>query len=477
MHPLATPALSRAHAVSRRRLLAGATAVSAGFAADARWLWAGRTPDLVLILMADMHAGYAYSAALLKAVSDVVAANARVSDTRIVLNGDLFEAGNVVGARSGGAIDLALLRSLAKRAQTIVTIGNHDSDYGSPEQFVTDVGATGATLITDILDAHAGDTPFGPPSTTFTVKGRRVVATAIGTPALGSYAAAYRGYYNVPQPGAYAQARFPALYADADLRLAFVHAGFMADRAVLPALTGPFMLHGGHDHLRFSQPLTGGNLHLHSGYWSNGFAVVGVNFGSAGVLMRPVQVQLSRTSPKDAWLARIIRAQEKAHLQPADRAVLGTLPAALDLDHASLFAAEAVKRAYDADIGLLNHTTFGDGLPAGKVTQYDLDAFVRFDGGFAAGTIDGATLLGTVLPRTNQYGDFPYANRTGDFLYVTQASTPIDPARSYKVVVNGFAASSPAKLAEYFGTANLTLPAVTGPQLKAIVTSALASGR
>ena len=56
------------------------------------------------------------------------------------------------------------------------------------------------------------------------------------------------------------------------------------------------------------------------------------------------------------------------HLDPADRSVLGRLAASMPLDRSVLRAAEWVREAADAQIGLLSHTTFGDGLPAGPVS-------------------------------------------------------------------------------------------------------------
>lgn len=67
---------------------------------------------------------------------------------------------------------------------------------------------------------------------------------------------------------------------------------------MLPSFTAPFLLHGGHDHLRFTQPLANGQgMHVPSGYWTNGLAVVGINLSPNGsVIQRARQIQLTRTS-------------------------------------------------------------------------------------------------------------------------------------------------------------------------------------
>jgi 5'-nucleotidase / UDP-sugar diphosphatase len=160
-------------------------------------------------------------------------------------------------------------------------------------------------------------------------------------------------------------------------------------------------------------------------------------------------------------------------LTEADLKPVGRLPFELALDDAALFAAEAVRKAAGADVGLLSHTTFGDGLPGGPITAFDLASFVRFDGGLARAVINGAVLADTILPMTNQFGDFPYARRTGDFLYST--ARDVDRNRAYKVVVNSFATRNTANPQDYFGTADVAFGPVPAVRLKSTIAAALAA--
>jgi 2',3'-cyclic-nucleotide 2'-phosphodiesterase (5'-nucleotidase family) len=456
-------------AVTRRRLNLGLGA-SALAATTPRWAGAAEAPDLLLILIADLHSGYAYTAALVQAVRDLIVANG-TAEAAIIVNGDVFESGNVLCRRNSGRIDLAMLRIFAGLAPTIVNIGNHDGDVMDPQAFVVEVGRIGATLVTNLADPRTG-APYGAPSTQIAVKGRKVRISAIGTPALETYRNGAT-WYSAPQPGPYAASLFPALQAGADFHLALVHAGFRADSAVLPSASPPFLLHGGHDHLRLTQRVGTSGLHIHSGYWSSGLAAVGVSFGSgADVQIDVRQIQLTRTSSRDADIASLIGSESSALLGEADRKALGHLPSELALDEAALFAAEAVRRAAGADIAFLSHTTFGDGLPAGPVTAFDLSSFVRFDGGFTSANVSGAMLADTILPMTNQFGDFPYQRRTGDFLYATALT--IDRAKTYKVVANSFAARSAASLEAYFGVADIAFAPISGLMLKSTISAALA---
>jgi 2',3'-cyclic-nucleotide 2'-phosphodiesterase (5'-nucleotidase family) len=465
------PLLATTSPAPTRRSFTLGVAASTLAAASPRSARADEGPDLLLILMADLHSGYAYSAALVKAVRDLVAANRRAQAV-IVVNGDVFELGNALCLRNNGKIDFEMLRIFASLAPTIVNIGNHDGDIVDPQAFVAQVGKLGATLVTNIADPRTGAL-YGPPSTQISVKGRTVKVTALGTPALGTYRNG-AAWYSAPQPGPYAASHFTELVAGADFHLALVHAGFQADTAVLPSSAAPFLLHGGHDHLRLAQKLGTSGLHIHSGYWSNGLAAVRVSFtGSAGVRIEAQQIQLTRESPQDPDLALLIARERSALLGEADLKVLGRLPAELALDDAALFAADAVRKAAGADIGFLSHTTFGDGLPAGPVTAFELASFVRFDGGFTSALIDGAKLADAILPTTNQFGDFPYARRTGDFLYSTARS--VDRNRTYKVAVNSYATLNAANMDAYFGAADLAFAPIPSLRLKSTISAALAA--
>jgi 5'-nucleotidase/UDP-sugar diphosphatase len=286
--------------LTRREFTLGIGA-SAMMAATPRSANAVGGPDLLLILIADLHSGYAYTAALVKAVRDLVAANT-TAQAAIVVNGDVFESGNVLCVRNNGKIDLEVLRVFATLAPTIVNIGNHDGDILDPQVFATEVGKLGATLVTNITDPRTG-APYGISSTQISVKDRKVRVSAIGT-------------YSVPAPGPYAATHFLEMASGADFHLALVHAGFVADTAVLPSTNAPFLLHGGHDHLRLTQRLGPSGLHIHSGYWSNGLAGIRVSFIKKGaVRIDAQQIQLTRTSPQDPDLASLIASERSMFLK------------------------------------------------------------------------------------------------------------------------------------------------------------------
>ena len=162
-------------------------------------------------------------------------------------------------------------------APTIVNVGNSTTAISSIRKSSPPrLGSSGRRSSRTLPILRTGAL-YGVPSTQISVKGKMVRVSAIGTPALDTYRNG-AAWYSAPSPGPYAASRFSEIMAGSDFHLVLVHAGFRADTAVLPSTDAPFLLHGGHDHLRLTQRLGTSGLHIHSGYWSNGLAAIGVSF-------------------------------------------------------------------------------------------------------------------------------------------------------------------------------------------------------
>jgi 2',3'-cyclic-nucleotide 2'-phosphodiesterase (5'-nucleotidase family) len=181
--------------------------------------------------------------------------------------------------------------------------------------------------------------------------------------------------------------------------------------------------------------------------------------------MRPVTPDI----PADEALAAEIGAQLDEHLTDAERVVLGESAVARDLPGSILFATEAVRAATDADVAMLGHTTFGQPIPQGPVTQFDFDAYIRFDGDLRVVELPGAQLA-QIMTRANQHLATSLDQRTGDFVHV--ADLDIDPAATYRLAVNGWTAINQRA---YLGTEDLAFETIEGLTLKAVVAEALAA--
>ncbi|WP_313453905.1 metallophosphoesterase, partial [Brevundimonas sp.] len=79
-----------------------------------------------VLAVSDMHSAYERTAQLLAAFETEVRSNP--VPHVIAIDGDIFEHGNVVAVRSGGAVDWAFLRALPAIAPTVFNLGNHDND-------------------------------------------------------------------------------------------------------------------------------------------------------------------------------------------------------------------------------------------------------------------------------------------------------------------------------------------------------------
>ena len=453
--------------ISRRGVLkAGAAALAlplAGFARPARARIAGA--DLLLVGIADLHSPYARLAQLVAAIERVVADNPG-TDVRVLVNGDVFERGNVVALRSGGRVDLAALSTLNRIAPVIVNLGNHETAIlDDMADFVRAGREAGITVISNLIDARTGAL-YADPATVVTVGDRRVTIAGLATDNIFTYRRPIRPTLSIPHPVEWAEATLPGLFAGTDLPVVMSHAGVAHDKGLLPLVPEHTLMIGGHDHLRFEHRERDG-LYLHPGSWGNVIDVVAVRFEGAGPRFERVEVPVAPSDVAEPGIAAQIHQAMADHLAPEDQAVLGHMPESLDLPESILFAVEAVRDAAGADAAFLGHTTFGTGLEAGPVTRYAFDAYIRFDGDIRTAEVPG-DVLATILARANQHRARSLAERTGDFVH----ALPITPAagRTYTIAVNGWTAINQAA---YLGTQDLPFAEVPDLRLKALVTEAL----
>jgi len=452
-------------ALDRRFVLKGLLAASATAVAAPRRALAQTGADAILLSVADLHSPYARLPQLVAQVRALVAeADVPVA---MIVNGDLFERGNVAATRSMGKVDLAALRALAREVPVVVNLGNHETAiFDDMAQFVAEATAAGAQVIGNLIDRRTGRF-FAPISTRLGLGGLDLALLGIGVDNAFVYRKPARDTLTLLDPVAFTAEAFADATAGADLPVLVSHAGVTPDRAILPTLAENTLVIGAHDHLDFvhQEP---GKTYFHAGAWSRTLAVLHLTRSGAGVAVRP-ELRAIATSGGDADLAALIAGVEAEHLTEEDRAVITERAVALDLPASILLATEAVRQATQADLAVLGHTTFGAPLDAGPLRRYDFDAFVRFDGDLVVAEVPG-TVLATILGRANQHLATRLDQRTGDFIHA--AEIVIDPARTYRLATNGWTAQNQQS---YLGTADLAF-AEAGLQLKAVVAAALAAG-
>lgn len=418
-------------------------------------------PAARLIVLSDLHSAYERSAQLLAAVAAEIAASPVPG--AILINGDVFELGNVVASRSAGAVDWQLLRKLAALAPTVLNIGNHEPDFVNDlAEVIRLAREAGLTVVTNIVDTRTG-APYADASTTLDLGDLPLSVVGIATAAINTYPKATREQLTIPDPAAWASDQLRAHLASDSLAVVLSHAGVVADRAILPLLADGSLLIGGHDHLLIDHA-EGATRYLHTGSWSNLLTVIDIAPDST-LSARRVEVALDGAA--DEELAALIAATMAEHLTDEDRAVVGTSDNELSLGESARFAAASLAASVGGDVGFIGHTTFGTGFPEGEISKFVFDSVVRFDGKVVTAEVDQAT-LDAILARVNQEGDIPLASRTGDFLYAAPEAGGKD---RYVIVANDWSAINQKT---YFGREDLAFTEVPDLRVKAIVTAALA---
>ncbi|MDB6115639.1 MAG: hypothetical protein JWQ62_2584 [Lacunisphaera sp.] len=447
-------------------------------------------PEALVLLIGDQHSAYERTAQLVAKVDELKAAHPGLP-LAILLDGDTLEYGNIVARRSGGAVDFAMFAALAKRAPTILNLGNHEPEFYDLAETVQRVQATGVTVVSNIVN-HATGQPFAPASTKLNLGREEAVVVGVTTDHLSTYRVAVRPSLDLANPVVWAKANFPILleveradpsapFSATDTRqrtgvsarhpsiaIVLSHAGVAADRQMLPLVPDGTLFAGAHDHLRFVQPV-GRGVYVHSGSWNEYLTLAWLRRDAVGAPRWEIeQVRLATAAPADAELAGFIRETKAKHLTAEDTAVIGRNAAELSPPEAARFVARALREGAGVDAAFIGNTTFGAGLPAGPVTRVDFDACVRFDGTIFVAEVDGGRLQ-EFLAAANQGPETPFGQRQGEFCFADGPSG-IDPARRYRIATTDWGARNSAK---YFGAAPLAWQELPGWKLKGLAAAAL----
>jgi 5'-nucleotidase/UDP-sugar diphosphatase len=449
--------------VSRRLVLRGiaASTLAAAMPAAAR---AQSAADAVLFTIADLHAPYARLPALLSRLKALRAEAGRPA--ALLVNGDVFERGNAVCLKSGGAADWAFLEAVAAEMPVVLNLGNHETAIlDDMASFVARADRAGVQVISNLIDNRTGRF-FAPIDARLGLGGIDVSLLGLAATNPFVYRQPVRDTLTFLDTARFVADALPGASAGADASVVMSHAGVTPDKAFLDSLPAGAIVQGAHDHLEFDM-VRDGRTYFHGASWGRRIGIVELARGSDGVAATYRSDEVAPAGGDEA-LAALIEAMKAEHLGDDDRAVIATLPRAFDLHASILLATEALRAATEADVAMLGHTTFGAPLAAGPLTRYDFDAFVRFGGGVSVAAIPGER-LSAILSRANQFAAATLEARTGDYVHV--AEIDVDPARTYRLAVNGWTAQNQAA---YLGTTDLAFEKVEGLELKALIADHLA---
>lgn len=426
--------------------------------------------EVQFVIVGDQHSAYERTAQLVAHVDRLRAEDATLP-LAVLIDGDAFEYGNVVARRSAGAIDFAMFAALARRAPTVLNLGNHEPEFHDVAETVRRIEATGVKVVSN-LGNRATSAPFAPATTSLKVGASEAVVVGLSTDNLATFRVAIRPALDLADPVVWAKKNLPGLLATAPIKIVLSHVGVRQDREILPLVPDGTLFAGAHDHLRFVHG-EGGSVYVHSGSWNESFTLARLRRDARGAPTWEIQqVPISARDPADPDLAAFIRETEANYLEAADRAIVGRTPRALSVAEAAMFVADAVRQIAKVDAAFIGNTTFGAGLPAGEVTQLAFDACVRFDGTIFTGEVDGPQLR-TLLAAANQGPATSWADRRGEFLFATGPSEIVS-ERRYRIAVDNWVSRNALK---YLGTDKIVLTEQPALKLKSIAVGSLAGGR
>jgi len=448
--------------IDRRLMLQGSAAVLASLAL-APAARAQSASDAVLFTISDLHAPYARMPSLLDTVRQLKS-EAGVP-TAMLLNGDIFERGNVVCHRSGGMADWAFLSALSAEMPVVVNLGNHETAIlDDMATFVARADQIGVRVISNLVDRRTGRF-FAPVADRLGLGGIEISLLGLAATNPFVYRPPVRDTLTFLDTAQFVADAFEDSAGDADLKVIMSHTGVSPDKTYIETLPEGTVIQGAHDHLDLDM-VHNGVTYFHGGSWGAKVGILSLTKGADGV-QTAYRTQAIAPSGGDAELAALIEAQKTEHLTAEDSEVIAIIPSAMDMHSSILVATDAMRLATGADVAMIGHTTFGAPLAAGPLTRYDFDAFVRFGGGLRVAEISG-DVLAEILARSNQFAADMLQGRTGDYVHV--AEIDLDRSKTYRLAVNAWTAINQKA---YLGTSDLPFEDVEGLELKKVISDHL----
>lgn len=402
--------------------------------------------DLIIVNIADLHSAYDDYPRLLKGVQDLAVRHGKDCVVTLI-NGDLFEFGNVVARRASGEADWLLLQQLQKYSRVILNLGNHEFDFQSPAEFIKQAEDTGIQVIGNIITADG--TYLAPPGIEIKFADTSVRIIGLATNSIHTYPPDYRDTLTVPDPATWFSENITRMTRPSSHIIVASHAGVHDDYRILeqirPEHAVLFMV-GGHNHLLLRETVNGVDYHQ-NGLKGERISIAELRVINAGIDVDLRVINVEALQGQDDFIADEIDRLRGQYLGEDELETVGHIAKDMSLPEAALWAVDALREGSGADLAVLNHTSFGSGLSAGELKRHRFDEFIRFDNDLMVAQIDGETLE-PILARANQHRLKSIEKRSGDFLYANEIE--IDPERTYRLATSAWIAD-PENQLRYLG--------------------------
>ncbi len=391
----------------------------------------GSEQTINIFCSADLHAAQQSLPVFLQVVKEAVE---KGENCFIVINGDIFERGNVVSLHSDGAVEWDFLDRLNQIAPVFVNIGNHEGALSDDLRTVVNrMEIMGVTVLSNISDPGFGY-PLANPVVNLTINGLPVSITGAATNDLSTYRTVHRDVWHFPSPFDYANNELPGLLNENGLNIILNHGGLLSDKYIFEELPKGSLLVGGHDHLIHTQRREG-VLAIHTGWWASFLGKVTATRNESGAISFDYELINLKDYPTfDQDLQSFVINTESDYLQNEDLEELVFSAKALDPITSMEKIAEVLLKASGADALCINNTTMGASIPEGAIRRYDLDAIIRFDGSLENAIVTGVQLQ-SIREKANQHEWFSWENKTGEYL-IGHFPDLIYPDSQYTIAVN-----------------------------------------
>ncbi|MCC7491827.1 MAG: bifunctional metallophosphatase/5'-nucleotidase [Fimbriimonadaceae bacterium] len=377
--------------------------------------------------------------------------------------GDVFQ-GTPISNLLSGFLDLECMNQMGYDA---MALGNHEFDFGYEVLRSRMADVHFKLLCANIIDKERG-LAVAQPYAIFRRGAYRIGVIGVTTETLPGETHPKVQDHVLAYPGPIVKGLAQYLRgAGCDLVVALTHQGYQRDLAMAREIPELDVIVGGHTHTKLDQPTRVGDvLVTQTNGWGRYLGVLKMVFerpapgqrfklASYANKYQPMSPEL----PEDDGLKAFINEYDQRLRQEMSK-VVATATMDFHVEQVRLrenalanLVADALRGQTDSDIGLFNGGNFRAPLAAGEVTAGDLYSVLPFDNFLVRVTLSGARVREMLEYSAQQYGDGGFLQvsglrvkyRDGALAEVKVGTTeatavPLDPAKSYRVVMTDFLA-------------------------------------
>lgn len=379
-------------------------------------------------------------------------------DTLVFFAGDFLQ-GSVFSTVSHGKMTLSALNKLPV---SIMTVGNHEMDFG-PENFDLMVKTANFPMVVSNVRMESKTTPILEPYKILTtMNGLKIGVIGVTTDELLTTTNPLNVKGLAVDNASKSVTKYlAAAKAKSDMLVVLSHCGVTCDKQIAMDNPGIDLIIGGHNHEKFLEPIISNNTPIvQAGSYGAYLGRADMVFENGKASLSHYQIYPITEKIQEQADLKTIVAIFKSKVSSKTKELIGETSTLLDGENATIrrtesnlanFVCDSIKERFGVDAVLLNGGGFRSSIQKGQITMGNVLEVFPFGNTLVKVMIKGKVIREVIEigleknPEDNpgsfiQVSGMAYKIKGKKAVEITLGGVPLDEEKTYSVIVNSFIA-------------------------------------